>query len=354
VINVLFALPYSAVDYLFKCKRAKEILQILVDEKHVTITSLAKSVGLSVKAVWSFMRQLEQAGFLIREHGLLKVSERVGNGYVVVNLRDVEVGKLFRCRFTPLLLYLLISRRGMSLRWISQLAHMPYRTAKRALMQLREAGIVSGMNVRTELLREVDDPLVLVPRNGHRSAIRHFLSVLGEEYPNFTEPVVVFGDASWGRNTISIDVLAMSKLAFPPEKHVVFLRRLSSAASSATYQFGYIFNITYTTEDAWLAQKLGFVSNPHPLIEASFDGICVNGEIPQEENYFELTMHALHLSEERIRELLGEERIAEKNGKYVYTKKAIELYRQKKAKLFEERRTIDDRPILFIGVKPPE
>jgi DNA-binding Lrp family transcriptional regulator len=350
---VLFTLPYSAVDHLFRCKHARDILHALADERYVTVTSLAKSVGLSVKAVWSFMRQLEQAGCLIREHGLLKVSERVGNGYVVVNLRDVETGKLFRCRSTPLLLYLLIARKGMPLRWISQLAHVPYRTVKRALVQLREAGIVSGMDVRLELLREVDDPLALVPRSGHRSAIRHLLSVLSEEYPDFIEPIVVFGDASWGRNTVSIDVLAMSKLAFPPEKHVVFLRRLSSAASSATYQFGYIFNMAYTTEDAWLAQKLGFVSNPHPLIEASFDGICVSGEIPQDEDYFELMAQALHFSEERIRELIDEGHIVERNGKYVCTEKAIGLYREKRAKLFEERKDINGRPILFIGVKPP-
>jgi len=347
---MLLALPIRTIDEVFKRKNARKMLQTLAEERVVSASFLASKAGVSVKAAWSFLKDLEKTGHVER-NGDFKATDRIEEDYIVVNLRDALSEHLFKSRYAPLFLRSLIIMEGLPIRMVSESVQIPYRTAKRILSWLKNAGIILERGVRNDLIRRAVDPTDLIPRKEHRQAIRHFLHVMDLEYPHFTEPIVLFGDASWGRSTVSLDILAMSRLAIPYERHLLFSKRLVSAASNVSYQFGAIINLTFSLEDVWIAQKLGFVANPHPIISMAFDGICIHGNLPEKDDYYELMSQALRYSEERIHKLQEKGYITEKNGKYVYTEKAFESWRKReKSRLFEKELQIEGKTIRLIGI----
>lgn len=351
---MLLTIPIDSTDALFRRKGARRMLEALARERSTTITRLASLACVSAKAVWMFVKDLEKTEHVERIGKRFRATDMIQSDHIIVNLRDVFSSLLFRHRITPLLLRLLIMREGVTLREASTLLSASYKTVKRAMSLLRSCGVVSRNNVRVDLLRMVDDSVALVPRRVHRQAIRHLLNVVEEQYPRFSEPLVLYGDASWGKNTFSMDLLALSRAAYPPERYMELLKALVSASSSVTFQFGTIVNITFSTEDVWLAQSLGFVSNPHPIINAAFEGICVHGKLPEAEDYFSLMDRALHYSPERIKKLLESGYIIEKNGKLVHTEKALKLWKEsKKSELYEQTTTFDGKNIKVISIMPP-
>jgi len=219
---------------------------------------------------------------------------------------------------------------------------------------LRCSGVLLDSKTRAELLKEVNDPCGLIPRRIHREAVRHFLRVVESQCPGFTEPIILYGDASWGKEILSIDVLALSMVAYSPERLLKFARGLASASANIANHFGAAVSVVFSTEDVFLAQGLGFVSNPNPIIDLALNGICVHGRLPTAEDYFDLMNQVLHYSPERIKELMEKGCVAERKGRLVYTEKAFESWKKsKQSTLFEQVMSVNGKSMKVIGIAPP-
>lgn len=348
---MLVRIPFDSTETLFKRKGAKEMLKIMAKEKKVKIVRLAELAGVSVKTAWAFVKDLEKTEHIEKTGRQLMATERIQDDHIIVNLRDHHLAPFFKHDITPSLM-LLLMKEHVSLKEASRRLSASYIKVKRAASLLRNSGIMAREGMKGELLVEVVDPLSMVPRKRHRQAIQHLLGVMKEQRPDSTEPIILYGDAAMGKNAISLDFLTLSRVAYPVEKHVSFLKGFVSAASSTTYQFGVIINVTFSSEDVWLAQLLGLVSNPHPIIAMAFDGINIHGRPPEAEDYFSLMNQAIHFSQERIDELLEKGYIINKNGKLVHTEKALQSWRAKSI-LYEQIVIIDGKSIKMIGITPP-
>jgi hypothetical protein len=351
---VLLRLPISTTGKLLKYKNVERMLAVLGEHRSTTASSLAEASSVSVKTAWSMLNDLLQTEHVLKKGRVFQATEKIGTDYISINLRDSLADRLFKHNATRALLYTLVSRKAQSLSAASKFLAVSRRTLTDIMLNLRECGIVSGMEVKSALVEEVD-AVALIPREAHRNAVRHLLRFMADRYGDFKEPIVLFGDASWGRRVVTLNIAGMSRLGDPPEKHLAFAKSLASAAGNTTYHFGTLIDLLLTTEDALLSQKLGLVTNPHPLLDEISDGLCVHGRLPEKDDYFELMNHALSFSEQRVQELLDKGYLERReNGRYVCTEKAFNAYRREAMSGLEERTIqIEGKAVRFIAITPP-
>jgi len=307
---MLLAIPL--VDQLFRHHGFSRMVRFIASTGVYKRSSVAKAAGVSPFVAWSAIKDLKRTGHISNVG--CKWMEK---DFIIVNLRDVAVDALFRYRGTRQLLYL-ASKAPVNLSEASRQLAISYSAVKKLAARLRESGILTRENrIREDLLRQPERMLDLIPRREHRDAVRFFL---GESIS--TDPLFVYGDASWGLEVLEIDMLALVKSI---DRYGEFLTDdLIRAASSTTARFGFTFDITIATLSAWFENRLTEVPNK-TLLEVQ-EGICVRDSPPSDEDYFKYIEGAV--GEERIDELLRKGYIRRTERGYVYTDKALAKFKK--------------------------
>ena len=351
---MLLAVPYESASLLFKYKNSGSMLRELSKHRRITASSLAEMAHVGVKTAWSLLRSLQRVECVVRDGRFFKATDALQDDSIIINLRDSFYDDIFRYNVTRRILFSLATKKHRSFAKMARDLQIPYVTCIAVVNMLRKSGLMADRGLREGLIREASNPLQLIPRSAHRSAAEHFLQALKTYYPEFSEPLILFGDASWGKPSLSIDILALSELSVYPEKLYVFARALVNAASVVTGSFGAAVDLNITTKDAWLAQELKMVRNPHPTLAMAFEGICIHGSLPTFKDFFEFMNRARPVEKEKVAEWLrkGYVRINEQ-GRYVFTERALDRWRKKPSEIFEEKVKIEGRSISFIGIKPP-
>jgi len=298
------------------------------------------------------VRDLLWTEHLERRGRRLFPSERIGSDSIIINLRDVRTSTLFRWNKTREILLKLCSDNA-KLRDISVNLQISYRMVQWILRNLRQADIVSDLHVNTNIIVKPKDPLELVPRKEHRFLLRNYTSML-ETFGLGNAPLILYGDASWGKPTFTLELLALIKGYMEAEDQERLMRNYVIAAKNLTSNYGAGMKISFALEEVWLAQRLGFASTENLLLSSAMEGICLCGKLPTREDYFELHQLVNPAPPTKIREWIAKGYVQEVDGRYVYTDKAIERFRETApTNVVEVLVPILDRKVRFITVGKP-
>jgi len=105
---------------------------------------------------------------------------------------------------------------------------------------------------------------------------------------------------------------------------------------------------------AWLEQKLGMTLVENPLMKEAMRGICLRGNVPKKDDYFQLHSMEHPLPESRIKDLLKKQYLVHDGSRYVYTDKAIRTMRRKAPTLIKEAQIpVLDRRVTLLTVERP-
>ncbi|MEM0235876.1 hypothetical protein [Thermofilum sp.] len=330
---------------IFKRKNMARVLELLSKRKAVSINDLI-GIGLSKKGAWLILRDLSAAEYLERSNGAYKVSERVLDDAILLNPRDESAAALLKRRCMGAVLFWLMMGKGPS--WIARELSIPLVTVKKALRDLREAGIVVGTKIKDEVLYEPADPVELIPRKVHREIARELIRDL--EGAHRIAALVLFGDASFGRLTPSLDVLCLTN-AVSAEEAAEVARMCASAARDALSTHAVQVNFYIAPVESWVALKHGFAIGSDAMNRA-LSGIIFYGREPTLSDYttrmFELTS-----SKGRMLELTMKGLIKKGAGGVMLTEKAIKIFRKEPARLTESKINIGEKDIVLISIKMP-
>jgi len=348
---MLLKIPFQKTGKLLKHRRICEALEYASKHHIVSMTEMKNELGLGTKHAWSLLHDLARAGFLNRRKRKYEVTDKIRNDYVLLNLRDVRSDRLYKCKAMRTVLFH-FSIGNANLMEIARETGVSYPTLLRAVKMLREAGIVSGTEIRPEFLYVPKDPVELIPREEHRKAIRYFLHSLKAAIQNFTEPIVFFGEASFGKTALTLKVALLVKPAKGPERMLRFLRGAMISAENVTAHFGALMELTAIVEDAWLMQKLGIISPPDQTILETYRGICIHGILPRKEDFFQLSQLSHPFPSEKIQESLAKGYLKpRKNGSYAYTEKALKIFREHPLHITEIRVPVDRKEIRLLTIR---
>lgn len=346
-------LPLETANLLLKHKNVAGMLRYIADGGRVTVKSVAEHAGVTRDVAREALGCLLRAELISKSGRYFLTTDKLTRDHVLINVRDIEVDALFRWRVTRKILYALSLKKDFRIRELAAASGYSYITVRKALSALRKAGVVVADSLNRELVYLPEDPIENIPRQYHRKAVRHFLVALKTYYPELSEPVVVFGEASQGWPSQEINVAILTRVAAPPERLAYLTDKLVLASSNATSQTGFSINLTITTEDACLSRLLN-LTEPNKTIEDILEGICVHGKMPTPEDYFDLAQQAYPLSEEKIQLLLKKKYIAMKDGRYVHTEAGFRFLRRKKPSHFiDETLTLNGKTVHVIILAPP-
>ncbi|MEM4143912.1 MAG: hypothetical protein QW445_07245 [Candidatus Bathyarchaeia archaeon] len=317
---------------LFRCSGFPEIIQYLATHGKATPSSAAKATGVSVKTAWSTLKLLKKTGHL--DDGEAKW---INKDFIIVNLRDVAVDGLFRFSGTRRFLLLKV-KSDISLSEAASYLSINYSTIKKLAATLKSAGILTEENkVRNELIMQPENPLSLIPRREHRQAIKFFLDDLRPE-----TPLCMYGDASWGVESLEIDLLALQKAKV---NLTLLSEQLINSASATTLRYGFTFNIAVASIAAWF-ENLRAKSN-QTLMDAA-DGIFIYGSAPKDEDYFACVEG--NVDENRINELVTKGYAKRTENGVAYTEKALSSIKEKPITIKETPLKIKDKKVKFISI----
>lgn len=309
---MLFAVPLT--DALFKHRGFAMAVRHIASTGDFSGSSIVKAAGVSPKTAWIILKTLRKTEHL--SDGRFKWIDK---DFITVNLRDVAVDALFRFTGTRQFLYLKL-KEDISLSEAAKRLSLSYSTVKKIVALLRKTGILGGDNsVREELLRKPESPLELIPRKEHRRSVMFFLGESRSE-----DPVFMHGDASWGLETLEIDLLSLTRKVDVPE-YIFLMEDLIQAASATSAAYGFKFNLSVATYAAWFGNKLA--TTPNRTISDAADGICIRGSPPSDEALFSYVEGAV--DEERINDLLADGLIVKTKSGFAYTDKAITILKKK-------------------------
>jgi len=319
----------------------------------MTVNALARKTQSSWRCVKSALQVLRDAEYVDQTGRKFVATEKVAGESFILNLRDSAADALFRWKATRALLYQLYLKPNSSLRELSYMLGLPYRTVKAVARKLKKVGLISGGTVNPQLIVRSASPLEIIPRRAHRDVIRHFLSALKTYCSDFNEAIVLFGKASYGERTIDLDLAVIFKEV---EKGTMFYvaEKAVLASENVTSNYGAKITLSMCAAYAWVQMKLDIVHYDNPALRSLVDGICVYGELPSDDELFELGQALSPWPEEVIREKLEKGYLKPAgNGKYAYTEKAIKVFREKRSKVVESQIYIDGKKVRLIGVAPP-
>lgn len=350
---MLLSVPFSVSGELFKYKAMPRIFKALSLKQPMTASTLMRAAQVPWKTSWTVLRLLERAEYVRRSNRKYAATDVIGDEAFFLNLRDCLTDELFRWRATRALLYLLYTKPHCSLRELSQRLGVSYETVKAIVKRLRKINLVRGGEVEEGFLVNPADAVELVPRIVHREVVRHFLSALKTYIPEFSEAVVVFGDASWGKPTFEL-ALATVVSSPDPDRMLFIAKKLVYASESVAVNYGARINLTMMARYVWPQLKLNIVDYDKPSLESIVDGICVYGSLPRDEELLELGRAFSPWPNEVIQEKLEKGYIVPiGDGKYAYTEKAIKVFREKRSKVVETQIEVDGKRIRLVGVAPP-
>jgi len=316
-----------------------------------TMKQLVDEAGLSRKIAKSIVKDMLWTEHLERKGRKIFSTNRILSESILLNLRDVRVDVLFRWRGTREVLMKI--GNGINLRELSVYLKIPYATLRWIIYRLREADVVSGFNINDELIWVPDNPLEIVPRKTHRKILQNFLSMI-RKFNMMDIPIIFYGDASWGKDVLSLELLALIKGYLKEEEQMRIMENFIIAAKNVTSSFGAVVDVSFALEEVWLAQNLGFVFKENPLLKMAENGICLCGRLPTKEDYFEMHERVNPCPPDKLAEWIAKGYVRRVGCRYVYTDKAIERFKQVAPTYIDEvLLPIFDRKVRFITVGKP-
>jgi DNA-binding Lrp family transcriptional regulator len=350
---MLLEIPFHVSSELLKYKSMPQIFKALSSHLPLTASELMRQAQTSWSTVWTALRLLERTEYVKRSGRNYVATDRIRGESFILNLRDFLADELFRWKATRAVLYQLYMKPESSLRELAQQLGASYETVRAIMRKARKLGLVQGQIIKNNLIINPTDPVELVPRAGHREAIRHFISALKTYYPDFSETIVLFGDASWGKQALELDLMAVVESPDPDAMFFV-AKKLVYASENVTANYGAKINLAMMARYVWPEMKLDIVDYDNPALRSVIDGICVYGELPKDDEFFELGRALSPWPEDVIREKLEKGYLKPVgDGKYVYTEKAIKVFREKRSKVVETQIYVSEKKVRLIGVAPP-
>lgn len=330
---MLLKIPVEICAKILKVKNAQVALSTMVTLQKFTVSEIAQASGLSKKSARKLLRVLLHAGIIEKRGRAYQCTPALSKSGVMVNLRDLRSKLLFKPNLLHSVLLLLCTYSEIPLTKIAFELGVSYRTVKRLLQRLRLLGLVAGIQVNPSLVQQPVDPLELIPKTEHRLVVREFLQLL-PSLPSLT--VVFFGDACFGLQTTTLNFLVLFPATIRPEELTSIMERYVVAARSITEAHGFTIDLTFAVKDVWLEQKLGMVIAENTLIKQALCGVCLSGELPDRDDYFELHNSAHPVSPTRLAELLRKGYVKQEANRYVYSEKALQTMRKKAPTLIKE------------------
>jgi len=350
---MLISIPYKSLPLLFKHKGMEKVMPFIHTNPGFSIRHLRDQVGLGRKLSQSILKTLLWTEHIEKQGRRYFPTEKINAEYLIVNLRDVRTDALFKWSGARSILLTLYEKRTAKVYELSVFLGIPYRTIKRTLHYLRRAGIVSDLHINKDVIMQPRDPLELVPRKEHRTLLQDYISMIKEKGLD-NLPIILFGDASYGMPTLTIDLLVLLKGFMKPEEQERIMEGFVLASKNITSSYGVALEVIFALEEVWLAHKLDFTSKRNEILTRALRGICLRGRTPKKEDYFELHQLANPAPPTKIKEWIVRGYVQEANGRYVYTDKAIERFREKApTNVVEVLVPILDRKVRFITVGKP-
>lgn len=348
---MLISVPFRSANMILKHKDVGRALSYISSHRRFTMKRLSDETGLSKKIVKSIVKDMVWTEHLEREGRKFFSTNKILPESIVLNLRDVRIDILFKWRKTREILMKI--GNGINLRELCVYLKIPYSTLRWIIYRLREADIVSGSSINKELIYVPENPLEFVPRKTHRNLLRNFLSMIQKF--NMTEiPIILYGDASMGKDVLSLELLALIKGCLEEEEQIRIMENFVIAAKNVTSSFGAGVDVSFAMEEVWLAQKLGFAAEENLLVKRAEDGICLCGRLPTKEDYFEMHERINPSPPDKLAEWIAKGYVQRIDDRYVYTDKAIERFKQVAPTYIDEvLLPIFDRKIHFIAVGKP-
>lgn len=349
---MLMIVPFEATSKIFKHRAMPKILRSISIRSSITLGILRQEARVSYETLRRIVRVLEEAEYVTREGHRVVAAGKVKREGLVINLRDSRIDGLMRWKITRRLMYLLYTNPSMTFSEMAYVLGVSLETVKAVMKNLRIVGLVCGKQLNPDLTVKPTSPIELVPRSVHQQAITHFISTVKRRQRRFDETLVLFGDASWGRPAIKLN-LAILTTKVKPSEFLALSKDLVFASENVTLNFGAIIDLTLMLRKIWLLLKLGHVKNPSLISNEILEGLCVYGQLPRDEELYDLDRMTYPLPETRVKELLRKGYIERKGAKLVYTSKAIDAFRRNKSMMTEEIIPINSKKIRLIGVAPP-
>ena len=349
---MLMAVPFEAVHKIFKHKAMSSTFRLLSSHRLVTSSALRREARVSHETLRRMIRSLERAEYVVKEGRKIMATDKVRQDDLIINLRDTRIDCLMRWKITRQLLYLLHMKPHITLSGMANILGVSLETVKVVLKNLRLAGLVCGKQLNPKLVVKPTNPLDLVPRSTHRQAVDHFISIIKQRRPEFDETLVLFGEASWGRPTIMLNIAVLTTKDKLPEI-LALSKDLAFVSENVTLNFGATIDLTLMLRKIWLLLKSGHVKNPSLLANEILEGICVHGQLPRDEELYELDRMTYPLPKTKVQELLMKGYVERKGSKLVYTDRAIDAFKCNKSVMTEDIIPIDGKKIRLIGVVPP-
>ncbi|MEM1767559.1 MAG: hypothetical protein QXD86_06435 [Candidatus Bathyarchaeia archaeon] len=328
VTSLLLLLPLNV--FLELCKNnVKEALTVLIEHGETSTRQLMQTLKLSKKGAWGAVKTLLNAELIsVSGRGKFRINgSRFRNNNVILNLRDNMLSNVFKRRLMRPVILELIRNPQASVSQIVNALSVSHMSVRRVLADLQSAGISAGQLISH--VYEPDDPLEHVPRSIHRDIMKHLLRFLEARGAlHLCSAIVVYGAASTGSITDEVDTAVVSSLTMEAEKHVRLMETMLEAKENIEQVFSTGLNVVAVIEDALLSAKLGITSTLNYTLVDILNGICVWGRLPEPEDYFDLFMKAFPMSQRDIEEKIQKGYLAQISGRLVFTKKAIDHFRQ--------------------------
>lgn len=348
---MLISVPFRSADMILKHKDIGRALSYISSHRQFTLKHLADEAGLSRKVAKSIVRDMLWTEHLEREGQKISATNKILSESITLNLRDIRTDALFKWRKTR---EILMKISGcLNLRELSVYLKIRYPTLRWILYRLREAGMVLGFSINNDLILTPENPLEYVPRKTHRNLLGNFLSMI-KKFKMNNIPVILYGDASWGKDVLVLELLALIEGCLEEEEQVKTMENFVIAAKNLTSSFGAKVELSFAMKEVWLAHKLGFAAEENSTLKRTEDGICICGRLPTKEDYFEMHERVNPSPPDKLAEWIKKGYVQKIDGRYVYTEKAIERFKQVAPTYIDEvLLPIFDRKIRFIAVGKP-
>ena len=149
---MLLSIPYNVAHELLRYDVKPRIFKILSSSSPMTVNALARKTQSSWRCVKSALQVLRDAEYVDQTGRKFVATEKVAGESFILNLRDSAADALFRWKATRALLYQLYLKPNSSLRELSYMLGLPYRTVKAVARKLKKVGLISGGTVNPQLI----------------------------------------------------------------------------------------------------------------------------------------------------------------------------------------------------------
>lgn len=348
---MLLSIPFKLCNRLFKYGGAEKILSFIDARRSFTLKQLMEATSLSRNSTRPFLKALLLTEHVRKKGRFYIATDKIRDGSIEINLRDVESDALFRWKGTR---QIVLYAGKLSLIEVCKDADVSYRMGQWIMQKLRSLKILSNHQVNCSFLKTCSNLLETVPRSTHKFVLENMVSMIKEK-GLVKHALVFYGDASWGKNVPTLPLLVLFRGSIDAEEQRQLMESYVAAAGTITATYGIAVDVSFALEEAWLAQQLEITATASSTLLEASNGLYVYGEPPQKEDYFELLRLINPPPPDKLMDMLNKGYIIQDGNKYVYTQKAIKAFQEKApTNLLEVVFPILDRKVRFIMIGKPE